>query len=205
MVQLLPDLDVSRETIAGLEHYASLIEKWTRKINLISPDTTGQIWDRHIIDSAQLFPLFPPEPKHYLDLGSGGGLPGIVLTLLLQEKEDVTATFIESDARKCAFLRTAIRELGLKAKIHNARIDKVEGCNADVITARALAPLPKLLPLIAPHLAPTGVAILPKGRNFKAEIDLAQQSWHMKITQTPSFTDPEARILSIEDIARVST
>lgn len=202
---MIPNLSVSRETLDRLESFAELLKKWTQRINLISPDSVPHIWDRHILDSAQIFPLIPPTSQSHADLGSGGGLPGIVLSILFKESApNVKTTLVESDARKSTFLRTAIRELGLNATVKTARIMDVPALGADLITVRALAPLNDLIPMINLHLASGGTAILSKGRNHKQEIDSASKSWHISITEHPSLTDPDARLLEVKDIMRVT-
>ncbi|SMY07190.1 16S rRNA (guanine(527)-N(7))-methyltransferase RsmG [Flavimaricola marinus] len=196
---LLPGWDVSRETMAKLEQYGDLIRKWTPKINLVAPASLPDLWERHILDSAQLLPLAPTAPKTWTDLGSGGGLPGIVIAIL---SPDTEVTLIESDQRKAAFLRTCTRELGLSATIRPNRIDEVAPLGADVVTARALAPLPNLLPLVARHLAPDGIALLPKGKNAQTEIDDARADWGFDLQTHTSHTNPEATILRLERITR---
>ncbi|MCY4336914.1 MAG: 16S rRNA (guanine(527)-N(7))-methyltransferase RsmG, partial [Litoreibacter sp.] len=137
-------LDVSRETLERLEAYAALLMKWNQKINLVSPAILPELWTRHILDSAQVFKFFPESPKSLCDIGSGGGLPGMILAILAQEKEpELTTTFLESDRRKCAFLQTVAAQLALKTEIRSERIESAEPVGADVVSARALAPLPK--------------------------------------------------------------
>ncbi len=194
--------DVSRETSGRLAAFAALVARWTPRINLISAGTVPLIQTRHIADSAQLFPLAPPGFRHWADLGSGGGFPGIVVAIIAAERNpDAAFTLVESDARKAAFLRIAARELRLAVTVVHSRIETLEPLGADVVSARALGPLPQLLGLVGRHLAPDGVAILPKGRGAAAEIDAARASWRFDLSETPSKTDPEARLLRIERIA----
>jgi len=198
-------IDVSRETIQNLQAYVTLLKKWTQKINLIAPDTIPVIWDRHILDSAQMYPILPLNTKHLVDLGSGGGLPALVLAIIAKEKNPTMAvTMVESDVRKCTFLSTVNRELKLNARVTNSRIADVPSLMADVITARALAALPELLSMIDHHLAPGGMALLPKGKNHRSEIDLARKNWHMSVLEHPSITEPQARILEVKDITRAT-
>lgn len=197
----IPGLDVSRETEAKLHSFVNLVEKWTSRINLIGPATQPEIWDRHIRDSAQLVPLAPISPTHWVDLGSGGGFPGIVVAIIAAELwPAMQVTLVESDQRKSAFLRTAVRELGVPAQVVSRRIESLEPLGADVVTARALAPLDALLGYIAPHLTPEGRALLPKGRQATAEIARARQSWRFGLAIHPSLTDQEASILVIDGI-----
>ncbi|WP_114966982.1 16S rRNA (guanine(527)-N(7))-methyltransferase RsmG [Alkalilacustris brevis] len=202
--QLLAGLNVSRETVVRLEAYADLLRKWTRAINLISAKTADSLWERHIMDSAQLFLLLPPGARTWLDLGSGGGLPGLVVAIIAHEKApDLHVTLVESDARKAAFLRTAAKGAGVDVGIEVARAESLSPMAADVVSARALAPLPDLLGLAERHLAPGGRAILPKGRNYANEIAAALETWRFSVQKYPSRTDPDSVILSIEGLSRV--
>ncbi|NDV02774.1 16S rRNA (guanine(527)-N(7))-methyltransferase RsmG [Pseudoroseicyclus tamaricis] len=203
MTALLPGVDVSRETLERLETFSELLTKWTARINLIAPGTVGDVWQRHVIDSAQLFPLAPPDFSHWADLGAGGGLPGLVMAIIAAEKAPAARfTLVESDKRKATFLRQATREISLTARILDQRIEAVPPLAADVISARALKPLPELLTLLTPHLAPGGRAILPKGRRAEEELAEAATSWHFDLIRTPSMTDPDATLLTLERIRR---
>ena len=193
------------KTAAALDSYAELAAKWTQRINLVSRSTQGAIRERHIADSAQLFPLIPPSARRFADLGSGGGFPGLVLAILAAQHTPGTRhVLVESDQRKAAFLREAVRLTGAPAEVICARIEAVAPLNADVVTARALAALPLLLDLAVPHLAPGGVAILPKGAGYQAEIDTARQNWAFDLESFPSHTEPEARLLRLSHITRPS-
>ena len=202
LTDTLPNLDVSRETIDRLRALEALTAKWTERINLISRATRGDIWTRHIIDSAQIFPLAPAAARHWVDLGSGGGFPGLVLACLLADRDGGRITLVESDQRKCAFLRTAVRDLTLPATVLSQRIEEAPPTGADVLTARALAPLTDLLPFAERHLAPEGTALFPKGRTADREIDVARTGWTFDCTAIPSITDPSATVLCLERIAR---
>jgi 16S rRNA (guanine527-N7)-methyltransferase len=195
--------DVSRETEAALQAFAALVARWNPTINLVAPSTIPTLRDRHISDSAQLFALAQPGWTHWADLGSGGGFPGIVIAILARDTSATKVTLVESDQRKATFLRTAIRDLGLNAQVHATRAESEPPLNADVLSARALAPLPQLLPLALRHLAPGGRALFPKGRRAADEIVTARRDWHFTLTEHPSQTDPEGRILQIEGIAHV--
>lgn len=196
---LLPGLNVSRETLSKLELYADLIRRWTAKINLIAPASLPDLWQRHIIDSAQLLPLVLPLAKTWADLGSGAGLPGVVIAILAPQTD---VTLIESDQRKAAFLRTCARELGLPLTILTDRAEAAKPRRADIVSARALAPLDALLPLVVRHLAPNGTALLPKGRTFESEVDAARRNWRFDLETYPSHTSPDAAILRLERITR---
>lgn len=193
-------LNVSRETMNQLETLAALITKWTRKINLIAPNTVDDIWNRHLVDSAQIYALSPRKWSHWIDLGSGGGLPALVVAIL--DPANQPMTLIESDQRKCQFLQTARRELSLNITVLNARIDAAAPTKADIISARALAPLTDLLVHAENLLSPNGIALFSKGARFQEELDQADKSWHFDVKQHPSQTSVEARILEISGIRR---
>ncbi|UTH48109.1 16S rRNA (guanine(527)-N(7))-methyltransferase RsmG [Loktanella salsilacus] len=200
-----PLRDVSRETIDRLEHYQSLLLKWTDKINLIAPSTISTSWERHVVDSAQIFQLLSSGSTKLTDIGSGGGLPGIVVAILAREKMPLLqSVLVESDQRKAVFLRTVVRELGLSVSVKADRIENVTATGADVLTARALAPLPKLLSYAVQLLKPDGIALFQKGRTFEDEISQARDAWDFSIDLYPSHTDQEARILQIKDIRRAT-
>ncbi|WP_037228148.1 16S rRNA (guanine(527)-N(7))-methyltransferase RsmG [Roseobacter sp. GAI101] len=202
MIDNLDDY-VSRETSEKLGQFAQLVEKWTAKINLISKSSIPNMWERHIQDSLQLY-QHAPIGRHWVDLGSGGGFPAIVLALMSQQDGRSTKfTLVESDQRKCAFLRTAIRELGIDASVINDRIEKIEPLEADVLSARALADLKALLGFADLHLAKNGVAVFPKGSNWKAEEVDARVAWHFECDPIPSQTDPSAAVLRIKEISHV--
>ena len=200
----MPDLAglvVSRETLERLRAFEALTAKWTPKINLIAKGTVDQIWERHIVDSAQIYALAPDSFAKWVDIGSGGGFPGIVVAAIAKEKQP-TAEFvlIESDQRKCAFLRTAVRELDLSATVFAERIEKAPPQAADVVSARALASLDALLPMIQRHLAPAGRALIHKGRQTAQEVAEAKANWSFLLEDHPSITDPDARLLDIQRI-----
>jgi len=194
--------DVSRETFERLEAYVALIEKWNPKINLVSKSSLPEIWDRHIWDSAQIFDI-SVEGSVWADFGSGGGLPGIVLAIFAKEcRPDMQFYLVESDQRKCAFLRNAVREIGLKVKVHAERIEVLDPIGASVISARALTDLNGLLGFVERHAAKNGVAILPKGETWEKEILQAQENWSFKYEEITSKTNNNATILKIKEFAR---
>ncbi len=195
--------DVSRETLERVKAFDGLVRKWTPKINLISKASLPVLWERHILDSLQLIDHFPDHPRAYVDLGSGGGFPGVVLACALQERSpETTITLIESDRRKAAFLRTALSTLDLSGRVIADRIEAVPPQSADVLTARALAPLDDLLAYVYRHLAPGGVAILPKGATSEAEVERALASWRFSLEKRASDTDPQGTILKIGALVR---
>ncbi len=202
MIRDLPGLDLSPATLERLEAFEALTRRWTEKINLVAPSTVPDLWTRHIADSAQLWPLAPAGARTWADLGSGGGFPGLVIAILAAEAGAPHVTLLESDQRKCAFLRTALRELSVKATILDQRAEAAPPQQADVVSARAFAPLPTLLLFVARHLAPGGTALLPKGRDHAAELDAARAAgWAFTAEALPSTTDPSARILRLTDLA----
>lgn len=196
-------MDVSRETEERLRAYAALIRKWTGHINLIAASTLDNLWDRHILDSAQLFDLVNPDAARWGDLGTGAGLPGIVVAILAQEKlSALHVTLVESDARKATFCRTVVRELGLSATVVADRVEIIPTLQADVVSARALAPLPRLVAYAHRHLVPGGTALFLKGARHMAEVEVALASWSFSVEKIPSDTDPRGVILRIGDIER---
>ncbi len=200
---LLLKLNVSRETELALVELEALVKKWTPSINLVGSSTLADLRNRHIVDSAQLFELAPPDSTSWADLGSGAGFPGLVVAILAKERlPGLVVTLVESDARKATFLREAARILGLTVKVENHRIEALAPLGADVISARALAPLTDLLQFAFHHMKPTGVAIFPKGARFKAETALAKESWKFQVDSLPSLSDSKAAILMIRNIQR---
>lgn len=196
--------NVSRETLDRLRGVEALVQKWSPKINLVSRNTLDEVWERHIEDSAQLMRYIPPKTKRLVDIGSGGGFPGLVIAAIAPESHpDMRCTFIESDLRKCVFLRQVVRDLGLSVTVLTDRIEAVEPQNADILTARALASLTDLCGFAARHLKEGGMAIFPKGRTAAAEIDEAKTRWDFELSQHRSETSPEASILCLERIRDV--
>lgn len=190
---------VPRETQQRLAAYVDLLLRWQRTINLISQHDIEQVWTRHIADSLQLLPLIPPGVDRGIDLGSGAGLPGLVLAIATGVPFDL----VEADHRKAAFLREAARLTGAPVTVHATRIDAVAILPAPLITARALAPLDVLLGWAFPLLAPGGTCLFPKGRGVEDELTTAGARWHMQVLRTPSRTDPSATILRISEIGSV--
>ncbi|WP_411642901.1 16S rRNA (guanine(527)-N(7))-methyltransferase RsmG [Loktanella agnita] len=194
--------NVSRETYEKLTDFTDLVRKWTSKINLISPNTVEDIWKRHVVDSAQIHALAGMDYKHWVDIGSGGGFPGIVIAIIAQEFAPESAiTLIESDQRKATFLRTAVRELSINAKIICDRIENTPPQSADIVSARALTALSALVPLLQRHMAPDARTVLHKGRRYEQEIADARKSWSFTLEEHESLTDPESRILVMEGIS----
>ena len=184
-----------------LRTYAEILTKWQDKINLVGPDTVSDLWHRHMADSVQLWPLIPPSARRLVDLGSGAGFPGLVLAIL--GVADVH--LVESDARKAAFLNEVIRQTKCAARVHVARAETLNSLAADVVTARALAPLVRLLPLAIPHLVGGGICLFPKGKAAEDELTAAQKEWMMCPQQVDSLTDPHASILVLREVKRGRT
>lgn len=197
-------IGVSRETMDRLETYAALLEKWNPRINLVSRNTLADLWTRHFVDSAQVYTLAPQGFSHWVDLGSGGGFPGLVCAIIGAEKApDAKFTLVESDTRKSVFLRTVIRETGLHAQVIADRIEKIAPLNADVLSARALADLNILLGFAQRHLQESGTTLFPKGVNWEKEVQTARQSWFFHDQAIKSETESGAVILRIGGISRV--
>ena len=198
--------DVSRETLERLETYAACLREWNRAINLVSPATIEHLWQRHFADSAQLI-AYATDSHALLDLGSGAGFPGLTLAILLRDQNDVNVQLIESNGKKCAFLRHVARQTGTPVEIVEARIetlaDKPTLKPVDCITARALAPLGKLLGYAAPLFAENTKALFLKGRESKREIDEAASEWSFHVELHQSRTDPEGQIVEISNLKAV--
>lgn len=189
---------VSRETINRLEALVALLLRWNRAVNLISRRDERSVWYRHVLDSLQLAPLIRPGHPRAIDLGSGAGFPGLILALAT----GIAFDLVEADQRKAAFLREAARVTGAPATIHAVRAEAADLPPASLITARALAPLPILLPLAVRLLAPSGECLFLKGANADAELTVASRSWQMLVERLPSRTSPSALILRISEIRR---
>ncbi|MDB5362432.1 MAG: rRNA ((527)-N(7))-methyltransferase RsmG [Rhodospirillales bacterium] len=190
-------IDVSRETQERLAAYVALLTKWNAKINLVGPATLPDVWRRHILDSAQIHGQVA-QAGVLVDLGSGAGLPGLILAILGGPQVHL----IESDARKCAFLHEAARVTATPITIHNKRIEAAPAIEADIVTARALAPLAQLLDHAVRFLKPTGKCVFLKGARQGDELTEARKTWHMSVTERPSLSDPSGVILEVESPAR---
>ncbi len=201
--RIAAELDVSRETLGKLESYVALVEKWQPRINLVSPASLADIWTRHIWDSAQLAlhisdgSHIQDGSKRLVDVGSGAGFPGLVLAILT----DAECHLVESDQKKAVFLSTVIRECGLMAEVHNHRVETLPCLEASMITARALAPLDRLVPLLAPQLRPGTRCLFLKGAQAKAELDALAKVQDMTMNFTwrlhPSLTNPEGSVIDL--------
>jgi 16S rRNA (guanine527-N7)-methyltransferase len=191
-------LDVSRETLERLAVYLDLLCRWQPAINLVGPGTLADPWRRHVLDSAQLAAHVPAAAASLVDLGSGAGFPGMVLALLGVRGVHL----IEADRRKAEFLRAVARATVADVTIHAARIERLQGWPAAVITARALAPLPRLLELGERFLAADSVGLFLKGRSVARELTEARVTWHMVCESMPSLSAPAGTVLKLQGICR---
>jgi 16S rRNA (guanine527-N7)-methyltransferase len=204
MTNLTPDefqrlTVVSRETMERLRLYAELLSKWQAKINLVGASTLSDLWRRHFLDSAQLYPYLPEPPYRLVDFGSGAGFPGLVLAAL--GAPDVH--LIESDVRKGAFLREAARQIGVKITLHTGRMEKIFPLEADVATARAVAEMADLLAWSHRHLKATGFSLFLKSQNVDEELTGTIKMWDMSVERYPSNTDVKGCILRVKELGHV--
>lgn len=176
----------------------ALLERWQRRINLVARGSLADVWRRHVLDSAQLVPHLPEAPATIVDLGSGAGFPGLVVALVAGREVHL----VESDGRKCAFLREAARLSGAPVIVHNQRVEALGGVTAEAVLARGCAPLPKLLALAQPVLGEHGIGLFLKGRQVGAELTEARKAWMMRPTLLPSRSDPSGTILKVEALRR---
>ena len=200
----LTSLNVSRETEALLHDFVALVKKWNPVINLIAKGSIPNIWSRHIEDSAQIVALAHLS-GHWIDLGSGGGFPGIVVAICLKEISPTTRmVLVESDLRKAAFLRQAAAILQLNCEIHSSRIESLSLPRAATLSARALAPLPNLLHYAEALVEKDGVCLFMKGQTYHDELAAAQKSWSFEHDIVKSQTDRNAAVLKIRNIRRAA-
>lgn len=193
---------VSRETADDLIGFETLFKKWSKAINLASPNTLETLWERHILDSVQVFKL-APQAKQWLDLGSGGGFPGVVLGIMLKETGG-SIRLVESNSKKSAFLRNALAQFQAPGQVVNARI---ESCYdlipvPEIITARALASLDKLFELTAPWMTNGAKALFQKGRDYQREVDESLKNWKFDLVQHESAIEANSVILEISNLQR---
>ena len=187
---------VSRETLARLEAFAELLIRWSARINLVGRDTIADLWRRHILDSAQLRAFVPERARSMIDLGSGAGFPGLVLAILGVPGVEL----VEADSRKCAFLREALRITGATALIRPCRIEAVPRHPVDLVTARACAPLDRLLGLAEPFLGPDSQCLFLKGERVEEELTAARENWTMAVSRCPSRSDPRGVVLRLQQV-----
>ncbi len=190
-----PETDLAADVLDRLRAYAALLATWTRRINLVSRADAPQIWSRHVLDSLRLLPLIPVGTDRAIDLGSGAGLPGLVLAIA----SGVAFELVEADRRKAAFLGEAQRVTGAPVRVHCGRIERLDLAPAMLVTARALAPLDALLGLASPLLAPGGTGLFPKGAGVGDELAEARRHWRMDVR---FLGDPGSPILAVTGLAR---
>ena len=202
--QILSAYDVSRETTQALDTYVAQLTRWQTVKNLVGPSTLSEVWSRHIADALQLLAL-APDAKRWIDLGSGAGIPGLILAIAGKER-GIQVTLVESNARKCAFLTEAARLTGAPATVRNARIEAVIGAEAgaDIVCARALAALDQLLDWSAPLLKSGTTGLFPKGRDVQAELTQAAARWTFTYDLVPSRTESDARIVRVTALTEPS-
>jgi len=205
-VEVARAFNVSRESFEKLQVYVDLLGKWQKQINLVGPKEYSRLWSRHIADALQLVEHIPPETSCAVDLGSGAGIPGMIIAVVLQER-GFHIHLVESNGKKAAFLRAAIRELGISGEVHNARIESLHGQSwtgpVELVFARALAPLPKLLELSVPFVEKSGEMLFLKGLDVDSELTETTKYWNIGYEKYPSRTNVGGCILNIKDFQRV--
>ena len=190
---------VSRETLARLDTFVAMLLRWQTIKNLVAPSTLSTIWTRHILDSAQIFPLFP-DARIWVDMGSGAGFPGLVIAILSMDHPGSHIHLIESNGRKASFLREVARELALPVTVHNERIEVVRKNlpkTCDCVTARALAPLNELLTFQHRYLEIHNPSAFLKGQDIEEELTLAAKYWNIDLELVPSITNPDGQIVRV--------
>lgn len=208
----MSDLDLMQRALGGgrqisdlgldrLRAFSRLVEKWNPSINIVARSTLGDIWNRHIVDSAQVFTCATAGHKLWVDIGSGGGFPGVVISILAADLlPDLHVSLVESDRRKSVFLGECIRQLGLSATVHAVRIEDLTPQNACVVSARALAPLSVLCGLAVGHIREGGICAFLKGANADAELQEAQKEWRFDLDRVPSVTDSRSSVLFMKGL-----
>ena len=191
---------VSRETLELYQAWSNLLNHWNKRINLVSSSTLHDFWLRHALDSWQVVGLLPENTKTVLDMGAGAGFPGLAIAIALKGKPDTQITLVESNGKKCNFLRTVIRDLNLPAKAVQTRVENFEPQEFDVLTARAFAPLPKLLEHSLSFFGKNTLALFPKGEKWKTETDAAQKHFDFDLNTTTSQTNEKAMILQVTNL-----
>ena len=191
---------VSRETFQKISAYLELLDRWRERINLIGPAEGRHLWRRHVLDSLQLLQYISAEDKSVADLGSGAGFPGLILACAMADKAGAAVTLVEKSPRKSEFLRAVGKEVGLPVAVLTIRLEDAPGVLFDVVTARALAPLPKLLGFADAWLKPSGKALLMKGRDTEAELAEAREAWTFDLSTLDSQSSPEGRVLRVSSL-----
>lgn len=197
------DTGVSRETLARLKTYAAMLENWSARHNLVSRASLADMWRRHFLDSAQLASLIPAAAHSLVDLGSGAGFPGLVLAERLRDRP-MEFVLYEATVKKCRFLEAVAARLGLAVRVRNARIEEAKSEIFDVVTARACAPLDKLLAYAHRFWGPTTIGLFLKGQNVEGELTRANKSWRIKVERHPSRSDSTGVILAVKELQRAA-
>lgn len=195
-------IHVSRETADRLDRFVAVLVQWQRRINLIAPSTVPSLWTRHVADSLQLVAL-APNARVWADLGSGAGFPGLVIACALADVAGAQIHLVETNSKKIAFLREAVRATGAPAIVHASKVEDFAADPPeamDVVVARALAPLPKLLGLASPLLKSGTIGLFPKGQDAVSELTAAAKSWKVQASLTQSLTDPKAQIVVVREL-----
>lgn len=202
--RVIAEQNVSRETIAALDLYVSQLTRWQTVKNLVGPATLTEVWQRHIADALQLLALAPAATR-WVDLGSGAGIPGLILAIAGRDRPGFRMDLVESNVRKCAFLTETARLTSAPVTVHNARIEAVIASftEAEIVCARALAPLNQLLAWTEPLLTKSTVGLFPKGRDAATELTEADREWTFARDLIPSRTDSQARIVRVTSLSRV--
>ena len=209
----LPDQAAARErfrretgadaaAMERMDAYYALLAAWSGRMNLVGPSAMAEFWERHALDSAQLL-AHAPDARIWADIGAGAGFPGLVLAILLQDRPGVAVHLIESMAKRCHFLRTVSVALNLPTQVHNARAESLNLSPVDVVTARACAPLPRLLEYARPLLKGPAIALFLKGREAETELSEARKAWRFTASLSPSISGADGRIIRLERLARV--
>jgi 16S rRNA (guanine527-N7)-methyltransferase len=198
---------VSRETLGRLDRFVDLLLLWQQKTNLISPSTIPKLWTRHVADSLQLLDLVPKDARLWADFGSGGGFPAIPIACALAERPGAQVHLVESNGKKAAFLREAIRVTGAPAQVHQERVENYgerSGDNVEVVSARALAPLKTLCDQAFPLIGRGAVGLFPKGQDVGAELTEAAKYWSIEADKVSSKTSPDGCIVVVRGLRHVS-
>ena len=190
--------DATDDQIERLERYRSLLAEWNERLNLVGPSAMAEFWNRHAFDSWQLLPL-APQALRWADLGTGAGLPGVVIAAFLRDRTGAEVHLVESLAKRCRFLAEVVAELDLPARVHNARAEDLS-LPVDVVTARACAPFVRLFRYADPHLARGATGLFLKGEAAEGELDAAREAWTFEADLRPSLSDPRGRVVTIRSL-----
>ena len=199
----MKSLNVSRETLNSLCEYESMLSKWNSKINLISKNSFNDIWNRHFLDSGQIIKHVDASRKRWVDVGSGAGFPGLVIALLLRDREiDCELVLIEKSTKKVYFLNEVIRKLDLNVKVLNNDIGNVEPLNADILSARAFSELNDLIQIAHIHRKENGICLFLKGENYRFELDKTLNYWFFDYDVFDSLSNPSGKIIRVKNILK---